>query len=181
MARQLQAAGERVEGLALIDSPAPTGQPRPAPDTLTRLAGFGRVLGLPLGDLPLDVEHLRRLDVREALASVLEQARRSPSRAPELDFDVAERLLGVHERLLEAQRHYVPGGTYTGPTWVFKAATPLEGHAPPADLGWGAWLTEPPSVHEVPGDHYTLLRTPHVRPLAETLARLLASLERDGE
>ncbi|MCY1015596.1 amino acid adenylation domain-containing protein [Pyxidicoccus sp. MSG2] len=180
MARLLQAAGERVEALAIIDSPAPTGQPHPEPDTLTRLAGFGRVLGLSWQALPLDVEHLRRLDVRSALASVLEQARRAPSGAPVLDLDVAERLLGVHERLHDAQRHYVPGGTYTGPTWLFKAATALEGHALPADLGWGPWLTEPPQVHEVPGDHYALMRAPHVRALAQTLAGLLADLERDG-
>jgi thioesterase domain-containing protein len=179
MARLLQAMGERVEALAIIDTPAPTGQPRPEPDTLTRLAGFGRLLGLSWQALPLDVEHLRRLDVRSALAYVLELARRSPTSAPVLDLDAAERLLGVYVRLHDAQRHYVPGGTYTGPTWLFKAATALEGHAFPADLGWGPWLTEPPRVHEVPGDHYALMRAPYVRALAQTLAGLLADLERD--
>ncbi|MBZ4422263.1 non-ribosomal peptide synthetase [Myxococcus sp. RHSTA-1-4] len=181
MARLLQADGERVEVLALLDSHAPTAQARPEPDPLSLLAGFGQVLGLPWWKLPLDVEHLRRLDVRDALAYVLEQARHSPSGAPGLELSAAERLFAVYQRLHEALRHYVPGGTYTGPTWVFTAATPGEGHTPAADLGWGTWLTEPPSVHEVPGDHYTLLRAPHVTPLARTLAGLLDSVKPDSE
>ncbi len=180
MARLLQAEGEPVGLLALLDTPAPGDQPLPEPEPLSLLAGFGRVLGLPWRELPLDVEHLRQLDVREALTSVLEQARRAPSGALDLDPDTAWRLFAVYQRLHEALRRYVPEGTYAGPTRVFKTAATEQGHARGPDLGWGAWLSTPPSVHAVPGDHYTLLHAPHLRPLAETLARLLASLEPDA-
>ncbi|WP_301542273.1 non-ribosomal peptide synthetase [Pyxidicoccus fallax] len=177
MARLLQAHGERVDVLALFDTPAPTAHVRPEPDTLTLLAGFAQVLGLPWRSLGVDVEHLRRLDARDALASVLEQSPRSP----DLEPAAAECLFAVYQRLHEALRHYTPSGTYTGPTWVFRAATPSGGPTSAEDLGWGPWLTEPPRVHEVTGDHYGLLREPHVASLARTLARVLDPVEPDSE
>ncbi|MFP2933140.1 alpha/beta fold hydrolase, partial [Pyxidicoccus sp. 3LG] len=180
MARLLQAQGETVELLALLDSQAPTGQPRPAPDTLMQLASFGRILGLAWQDLPLDVERLARMDVREALAYVLEQSRRSPSGGLMLDVDVVERLFRVYQRLSQAQRTYVPGGTYTGPTVLFRAATPPGEQAPAEDAGWHAWLTGALTVYEVPGDHYTLLSEPHVSRVTERLATHLDPLEREA-
>ncbi|WP_164002945.1 amino acid adenylation domain-containing protein [Pyxidicoccus caerfyrddinensis] len=180
MARLLQAAGEQVELLALLDSLAPDSQPRPEPDTLTQLAGFGRVLGLPWQSLPLDVEHLRRLDVRGALAYVLEQARRSPSGAPALDLDAAERLFRVYQRLSHAQRNYVPVGAYMGPALLLRAATPPSGAPRAQDLGWSAWLGGTLTVYEVPGDHYTLLSAPNASRVAERLVIHLDSLERDA-
>jgi thioesterase domain-containing protein len=180
MARLLQAAGEQVELLALLDSLAPDVQPRPEPDTLTQLAGFGRVLGLPWQSLPLDVEHLRRLDVRGALAYVLEQARRSPSGAPALDLDAAERLFRVYQRLSHAQRNYVPVGAYMGPALLLRAATPPSGAPRAQDLGWSAWLGGTLTVYEVPGDHYTLLTAPNASRVAERLVIHLDSLERDA-
>jgi amino acid adenylation domain-containing protein len=180
MARLLQAAGEQVELLALLDSHAPDAQPRPEPDALMQLAGFGRVLGLPWQSLPLDVEHLRRLDVRGALAYVLEQARRSPSGGLDLDLDAAERLFRVYQRLSHAQRTYVPAGTYTGPAVLLRAATPPSGAPRAQDLGWSVWLPGELTVHEVPGDHFTLLTAPHVTSVVERLAHHLRLLKRDA-
>ncbi len=180
MARLLQAAGEQVELLALLDSHAPDAQPRPEPDALMQLAGFGRVLGLPWQSLPLDVEHLRRLDVRGALAYVLEQARRSPSGGLALDLDAAERLFRVYQRLSHAQRTYVPAGAYTGPAVLLRAATPPSGAPRAQDLGWSAWIPGALTVHEVPGDHFTLLTAPHVTSVVERLDHHLRLLERDA-
>ncbi|MCY1015594.1 non-ribosomal peptide synthase/polyketide synthase [Pyxidicoccus sp. MSG2] len=180
MARLLQQAGEQVELLALLDSLAPEVQPRPEPDALMQLAGFGRVLGLPWQELPLDVEHLRRLDVRGALAYVLELARRSPSGGPALDLDAAERLFRVYQRLSHAQRTYVPAGAYKGPALLLRAATPPSGVPRTQDLGWSAWLDGTLTVYDVPGDHYTLLSAPNAPRVAERLVNHLDSLERDA-
>ena len=156
----------------------------PEPDTLAQLAGFGRVLGLPWRELPLDVEHLRRLEPRAVLAHVLEQARRSPlakrGSAPDLDLDTAERLFRVYQRLSQAQRTYVPAGAYSGSAILLRAATPPAGLAPPEDLGWSAWLTGTLTVYEVPGDHFTLLSEPNAPHVAERLANHLDALERDA-
>ncbi|MBZ4423322.1 alpha/beta fold hydrolase, partial [Myxococcus sp. RHSTA-1-4] len=180
MARLLQAEGEQVELLALLDSHAPRSEPLPEPDALTQLAGFGRVLGLSWRDIPLDMDALRRMDVREALAHVLEQARRSPAGALDLDVEAAERLFRVYQRLSQAQRAYVPAGTYTGPTVLFRAATLPAGMPRTEDLGWHAWLTGALTVYEVPGDHFTLLSAPNASPVAERLANHLDALERDA-
>ncbi|RKH35770.1 amino acid adenylation domain-containing protein [Corallococcus praedator] len=162
MARQLQAVGEPVEMLALLDSTVPTPKPRPAPDTLSLLGLFARTLGLPWQELDLDLERLRRLEGRERLAYVLEQARSAPRGDLGLDLDGADRLLTLYQRLHDAQRAYVPDGGYAGPTLLFRAAT--------SDASdWSAWLTGRVTVHEVQGDHYTLLNAPHVTTVAERL------------
>ncbi|WP_164014709.1 non-ribosomal peptide synthetase [Pyxidicoccus trucidator] len=179
LARRLQDAGEQVELLALLDSVAPGSRPAPEPDTLADLAGFGRLLGLSWEGLTLDVDLLRRVEAREALAHVLEQARRSPSGAPDLDLDAAERLFRVYQRLDHALRTYVPARAFQGPAIVLRAAIPPAGPAPAKDLGWSAWLPGTLTVYEVPGDHYTLLSAPHVPHVAERLAHHLDSLERD--
>ncbi|WP_163870292.1 alpha/beta fold hydrolase, partial [Myxococcus eversor] len=181
MARRLQASGEQVELLALLDSHAPKAEPRPTPDALTQLAGFGQVLGLPWRELPVDPERLARLEGRERLRYLLELTRRVSSQAIDLDVDAAERLFALYQQLSEAQRNYVPtGARYEGPTVLIKAATPPPGLTVTEDLGWGAWLASAPTVHEAPGDHYTMLRAPHVTTLAELFARLLATLKRDA-
>ncbi|WP_217441728.1 non-ribosomal peptide synthetase [Myxococcus sp. CA039A] len=181
MARRLQASGEQVELLAMIDSHAPKPEPRPTPDALSQLAAFGQVLGLPWRDLPVDPERLARLEGRERLAYLLELTRRASTHTIDLDVDAAERLFALYQRLSEAQRGYVPtGAPYEGTTVLIKAATPLPGLTVTADLGWGPWLATAPTVHESPGDHYTMLRAPHVTTLAELFARLLAALKRDA-
>ena len=159
---------------------APTGQPRPAPDTFMQLASFGRILGLSWKDLPLDVERLARMEVREALAYVLELSRRAPSGGLTLGVDFVERLFRVYQRLSQAQRTYVPAGTYTGPAVLLRAATPQSGQARTEDLGWHAWLTGTLTVYEVPGDHYTMLSEPHVPRVSEQLGPHLDTLEREA-
>jgi thioesterase domain-containing protein/acyl carrier protein len=170
MALQLQAVGEQVELLALMDTHAPGTQPRPTPDALGLLAVFGRVLGLSWRELPLDLEHLRSLGDRERLAYVLEQARHAPTGAPAWDVDGAERLFTVFQRLAAAQRDYVPASRHAGPVVLFRAAVHS---AETADLGWRAWLTGTLTVYEAPGDHYTLLSAPHATLLAERLSHHL--------
>ncbi|WP_370640433.1 amino acid adenylation domain-containing protein [Myxococcus sp. XM-1-1-1] len=180
MARRLQAQGEQVELLVLVDSHAPKPEPRPAPEALTQLVSFAHILGLPWRGLPVDREQLTRLEGRERLAYLLEQARvASPGLA--LDLDTAERLFALYQRMSAAQRAYVPtGAPYEGPSVLIRASTPLEGVTVTPDLGWGAWLATAPTVHEVPGDHYTMLRAPHVDTLAALFEQLLAALKRDA-
>ncbi|WP_420811521.1 amino acid adenylation domain-containing protein [Myxococcus stipitatus] len=180
MARRLQSQGEQVEMLVMVDSHAPRPEPRPMPDELSQLVSFSHTLGLPWQSLPLDPERLRRLAGRERLAYLLEQAR-DASMGLDMDVDTAERLFALHQRLTAAQLTYVPtGASYEGSTVLIKAATSLSGVKVADDLGWSAWLASAPTVHEAPGNHYTMLRAPHVTTLAELFARLLESLKRDA-
>ena len=61
------------------------------------------------------------------------------------------------------------------PAVMFNAAErPLEFRSDPS-LGWGACIGQSLSIHMIPGDHYTMLRPPHVRTLAGSLAPYLSS------
>ncbi|WP_223636166.1 non-ribosomal peptide synthetase [Corallococcus sp. EGB] len=171
MARQLQALGEQVELLALMDSTVPTPQPRPEADPLGLLALWGRTLGVRWQEQSLHLERLRRMDGRERLAYILEQLRNTPEGNPGLDLESAERLLALHTRLYEAQRRYVPTGGYSGPTLLFRATA---GQQPASgEPLWSTWLTGPVTMHDVPGEHYTMLSAPHVSTVAEHLRRHL--------
>ncbi|WP_163868729.1 amino acid adenylation domain-containing protein, partial [Myxococcus eversor] len=171
MARLLEATGEKVDLLVMFDSHAPTRQPLPEPDTLTLLAGFGQMLGVSWENLSLDVNQLERLGAREVLARALPHLRRSTPALHTLELDTAERLFNVYQRLTQAQLRHVPGGVYTGRTVLFRA-TRAPGEAPVSeDLGWREWLTGSLTVHDVAGDHFTMLSAPGVSALVEQLAR----------
>ncbi|NRD67216.1 alpha/beta fold hydrolase, partial [Corallococcus exiguus] len=170
MARQLQALGEVVELLTLMDSTVPTPQPRPEADPLGLLALVGRTLGLRWQDLSLDLEQLRRMEPRERLAYVLEQLKGSNLG---LDLAAAERLFEMHTRFYEAQRLYVPDGGYSGPTLLFRAtAGPRDADEP----AWSTWLTGSVTSYDVAGDHYTMLSAPHASSVAEQLLHHLRAL-----
>ncbi|RKI10859.1 non-ribosomal peptide synthetase [Corallococcus sp. AB030] len=170
MARQLQALGEGVELLTLMDSTVPTPQPRPEADPLGLLALVGRTLGLRWQDLTLDLEQLRRMEPRERLAYVLEQLKGSNLG---LDLAAAERLFEMHTRFYEAQRLYVPDGGYSGPTLLFQATAGQRDADEPA---WSTWLTGSVTSYDVAGDHYTMLSAPHASSVAEQFLHHLRML-----
>ena len=68
----------------------------------------------------------------------------------------------------EASYRYDPG-TYEGPLTVFKAGS----SSGPADLGWSRCVASGLETVEVPGDHYTMIRDPHVEVLSRELARCI--------
>ncbi|WP_158625670.1 non-ribosomal peptide synthetase [Corallococcus carmarthensis] len=173
MARQLQALGERVDLLALMDSTVPMPQPRPQADPLGLLALFGQTLGLRWQDLSLDLERLRAMEERERLAYLLGRLQGTPAHDLGLDLEGAEHLFAVHTRLYEAQRTYVPSGGYSGPTLLFRATV---GPAASEEPSWSTWLTGPVTAYDVPGDHYTMLSAPHASSVAEPLRQHLRTL-----
>ena len=67
-------------------------------------------------------------------------------------------------------------GQLAGTVVLFRAADrPEEGLG--VDYGWGRWAARV-EVVEVPGDHATMLRSPHVETLALRLANWLVEEER---
>jgi thioesterase domain-containing protein len=88
------------------------------------------------------------------------------------DIDAAQ--LHSHFRAfstnLRALRVYTPV-TYPGRVVVFRAQT--NAHDSDGALGWHGLAEEGVDVHIVPGDHYTMLRRPHVEFLAERLTAYL--------
>jgi len=107
-------------------------------------------------------------DVAVVLDHVLPEAQRGASAGG------AGRRLSRYQRVfksnVEALRSYAPR-PYAGPVILFAAADPKLSHDP--TLGWEAWVGAGLRVQQVPGDHYTMLKAPHVQVLAERLRACL--------
>jgi amino acid adenylation domain-containing protein len=170
MARQLQAQGGEVALVALLDSGTPTRAGRP-PDELAALDDLARGLGLPPDRLPLDRDELLRRDPEGRLAYVLEQLAKADLLPPEVGLPQVRQIPHVYWANRRAVEEYVPQA-YPGRLTLFRSA---ESPAPdPADqtLGWGR-LAAGVEVRVVPGNHYNMVREPHVRALAEQLRACL--------
>jgi amino acid adenylation domain-containing protein len=172
MARQLEQRGERVEVLALIDPSPATVSAAPAPeDTGAQVASlFAMDLG-QLGRLELPAELLAQGDSEALLGHLLEEGRKAGLLVPEVGLEQLRALRDVFTHNLRALHQYVPRPIASGLT-VLRASESPDGDSP--ERGWGALTRSGARVVEVPGDHYALLRAPHVQVLAEKLAGLLA-------
>ncbi|HYG61231.1 MAG TPA: amino acid adenylation domain-containing protein, partial [Thermoanaerobaculia bacterium] len=173
MARQLSLAGETVAPLVLIDAFAPRAggdsQPLAAADLLALfgrdLAGLtGRSLGLPdtLPDESAE-SHLRRVHERGLAAGLF---------PPDLGADDVVRLFAVFRANLKAMSGY-RGGSYGGPLLLLRAGEGVSGAA--ADLGWGRLATGPLEIVDLPGDHYSILRSPAVDELSSRITAVLGA------
>ncbi len=63
------------------------------------------------------------------------------------------------------------GGPCAAPLLLIRAAEPASGDP---DRGWGSLTGQEVELHELPGDHYTLLREPAVERLAALVRERIA-------
>jgi thioesterase domain-containing protein len=171
MARQLDAAGERVATLALLDAATTDEQELARKDDAEVLAELFRDLGVtaeglrgPTADVPLE----RLLAVLEERGLLREQA---------VELARARRLLEVfksHQRAFRGYR-FRP---YGGPATLFRASVAPETGDPVAE-GWRR-LVPGLEVVRVPGDHNTMVREPHAQTLAERLSAVLERAAGEG-
>ncbi|MFY0568156.1 non-ribosomal peptide synthase/polyketide synthase [Archangium lansingense] len=173
MAQQLQAAGEKVELLALFDTHAPG--KKTELDELSLLYAFCNLIGLAWQQLPLDSARMLQLSGRERLAYLLEQAS-TVLGGSFMDLDQAWRLYETYTRHIRAQVSYEPR-PYAGPAVLFKALIQPEHTAPDGKLGWSQWVTDDLKILEVPGAHHDMLNDPNAAGLAERLIQLMRALE----
>ena len=173
MARQLQAHGETVELLTLID-PSSATEARVSidvDDTRQLLAQFASDQGQLAGQdawVPDAAMLERGLDA--ALEDLLARGREAGLLGPEVELPQVRTLFDVFASNLRAMKHYVPK-PLAGRIAVLRAS---ERHATEAnDRGWSALANDGLVLHDVPGNHYSVLRAPNVRTLAELLVRLL--------
>jgi thioesterase domain-containing protein/acyl carrier protein len=198
MARQLRAAGERVEAVVMIDTPAPACRAR-------LLHGVSAALGRVGGLSPAArATFLARVD--RAAEGIVERVRAGRARLLRLAraglrhqaAAIGRRLTGAARRIARlagagddpafhaappdvaaaawqtyrrAIRRYVPAG-YDGAVTLFRAE---ELEAPRPDLGWAPLLPRL-EIEVVPGDHHTCV-TRHVGAFASRLEARLQRLE----
>jgi amino acid adenylation domain-containing protein len=179
MARELERQGQRVELLVLLDSFAPVeGAPRPEPEGALLLAGLAMDLARTAGAEPtLRPERLMGLSEAEQLAHVTRHAREAGWLPPEVRDSDLRAWRDVMRANLRAQSTYRPG-PYGGPVLLLRARDAKREHAVDPTHGWSRWVEHGLTVEDVPGDHYGVLRAPHVAALA---ARILAHLDEVAE
>jgi amino acid adenylation domain-containing protein len=160
MSQQLQHLGEEVALLALIDSWAPVYIPEQ--DDATLLVQFAHE-----HDLPISADELLQRLPDEQLTYLVEQAQLAHVLPPGVGIDHARRLLHVYKNNVRAIRSYLPQLNPCRIT-LFRSSEHLTETRDPAS-GWTSLTVREMEIYDVPGNHFSMNREPHVRILAERL------------
>jgi thioesterase domain-containing protein len=173
MARQLRARGDEIALLALLDAPAPEKDAAPSvPDELTLMIHFALDLGVTHEALVELGGRVKLVNPDEQLAEVLELAKAADLVAPDVEPRVIRRLFNLFKANVRAMLNYRPP-VWQGPLTLLVAE---ESEARAGDGGGARRWAEAAravEVHSVPGSHFTMLREPHVRALAERLGECI--------
>jgi thioesterase domain-containing protein len=169
IAQQLDAHGQTVALLALLDSHAPQPIKRQVPNEDQLLVGMARQLGLMIEPVAL-----QPLDAEQQLAYVLAQAQRNDALSPGLDLAQFQRLFAVYRANALALLRYVPR-PYAGRVTLFRVDAAAEGRDPVP--GWSMLAIGGVTIFDVPGEHDTMLQEPYVRVLADHLMEAIVQAQ----
>ncbi|MBU8900903.1 amino acid adenylation domain-containing protein, partial [Corallococcus sp. M34] len=178
MARRLQALGETVELLAMMDSHVPAlakaseAAASLAPDVLVRLSFAHTAANAFGGELPVSDEALERMDDDAMLAQLLQaglaahilDARTGPAQL--------RALFTVYRANMLAMDHYAPQA-YAGRVLLLSAKQE-ENSTVPRHRGWAELVTGL-EVVSVAGPHAQLMQEPHVDEVAARLREALGA------
>jgi amino acid adenylation domain-containing protein len=166
MARRLQAEGEEVAFLGLLDTWAP---------------GYPKVLPLPTrvyNKINYHVQHLRSIEPKEKLKYLLYKAHkvfRRKIRPLTLPKPIREVRMAGREAIVagrQALRNINVPQDYAGKVTLFRATDRTFRVCPEPTLGWRDFLTGELEVIDIPGDHAIVLK-PAVEILAQKMAACL--------
>ena len=169
MARQLEARGEQVALLTLIDARAP-GQQEDLmeEDDVTVMASFGQHLGLPVERINISFDDFLSLSLDERLAYVIEEAKKADLMPSDITLSLARRLFEVFKANVTAVGNYSPGMARCRIALI-KASERISDLPQELAMGWDGLTENGVEILEVPGNHFTMIREPHVRFMAERL------------
>ncbi|NET60306.1 MAG: non-ribosomal peptide synthetase, partial [Symploca sp. SIO2E6] len=167
MAQQLQAAGQEVALVALIDSYAPSTISELETDETSLVNSLAADLGGLFGtELPLAQLNLEQLQPEEQLQHIFTAAKRLNLLPPEVGIEQMRYLFQVFQANRIAIANYQPQ-PYSGKVVLFCASSSVE------DRGWSSLITGELETHTIPGDHYTMMRSSQVQVLAQQLETYL--------
>jgi thioesterase domain-containing protein/SAM-dependent methyltransferase/acyl carrier protein len=167
MAQQLHSVGQEVALLSLIDSYAPPFR-HEVEDEASLLKGFAQDLGLPLEKLSISAEQFNMLPPDEQLSYALEGAKRAKVIHPDVSPEQIRSLYNLFKINVGAMKSYRPR-PYRGRVTLFSAQDKPVANSYDPTLGWSNLATAGVDLHDIPGDHYSIVREPHVKTLAERL------------
>jgi thioesterase domain-containing protein len=172
MAQQLEAAGEEVVLLTLIDSYAPVGEANAELDEGTLLLGFAQDLGLRREHVDdASMSRFLEMSIDDRLSFILQEATKQHLVPPGVELADIYRYFNVYCTNSRALAAYAPR-TQNVRVALFKANE--QTGAGSDTLGWTELVAQGVEMHAVPGNHYTMLREPNVRVLAEHLKDSIA-------
>jgi thioesterase domain-containing protein/acyl carrier protein len=166
MAQQLNAQGEKIALLTLIDTPGPGQMPVLATEDDTAILVY--LLGVGF-NLSLSMEVLKKLEPEEQLLYFLEQVKIANRVVPP-DFGLPQirQFLHLFKVHAQAMRNYIPQ-TYGGRIIFFRATEQNEVNAKNPELPWIDVAPGGVEVLEVPGNHITMNYPPHVQVMSKQL------------
>ncbi len=150
IARQLQADGQQVALLALLDA-TPILSHLPL-DVET--ADDARLLGTMSPALHAIEQALPPLAPDARLDTLVERGRAAGLLPGDVDLTYILMILKVYRANLRAERRCVPT-SYHGRTVLFRASQQPADALP--DLGWGVFITTGLEVVDIPGDHFSMV------------------------
>jgi thioesterase domain-containing protein len=138
---------------------------------------FAQELALMWNHRPtLTRAELERLGTEEQLALILEEARKTGNLPAGVGIDSLRLLREVFRVNVLAMRGYAPQ-PFDGKVTLLKAEGGVGDREQAPDMGWAEWARGGVEIHLVPGNHYSLVREPHVPVLAETLKGCIVRAE----
>jgi phthiocerol/phenolphthiocerol synthesis type-I polyketide synthase E len=166
MAQQLNAQGEKIALLTLIDTPGSGQMPVLATEDDTAILVY--LLGVGF-NLSLSMEVLQKLEPEKQLLYFLEQVKIANRVVPP-DFGLAQirQFLHLFKVHAQAMRNYIPQ-TYGGRIIFFRATEQNEVNAKNPELPWIDVAPGGVEVLEVPGNHITMNYPPHVQVMSKQL------------
>ncbi|NJN12721.1 MAG: amino acid adenylation domain-containing protein [Richelia sp. RM1_1_1] len=167
MAQQLYQQGHEVALLALIDCYAPITNNMPKKiDEALLIASVAKDLGGVFGKyIPVLIDELQPLIFEDKVHYILDQVKKVNILPPEFGFQQMRQLLQVFQANLMATYEYIPK-PYPGRITIFCSSEKILEVTKEPELGWGKLVTGDLETHEIPSNHYTILREPYVQVLA---------------
>ena len=169
IAQQLQAQGKQVDFLGLLDIPAPSLDLNPVRPSLLKA-------------IPIHLNNLWQLDRSERVKYITDRLDRRFKKTDYREFvirglselEAMPHLLNLIDTNFQADLDYRPQ-VYRGNVCLLRCRVQSMQHALFEDLGWNDLVDGTLTIHNVPGNHYGLLKEPNIRVVAEILKRSLSS------
>jgi thioesterase domain-containing protein/acyl carrier protein len=180
MARQLEHRGETVALLALMDVSSPTTDERGVEaDEAMLLKNFAEDIGRLYRHPSFSAEELRGFDPERRLAHLYEQAREANIIPPDLTLTDVGRFFEVFKNNVRAMSVYRPE-IVRARMVLFRSEEQTGEGETGASSGWRQFAGSGLEVVPVPGDHYSMVRAPHVERLAEKLRECLQATREES-
>ncbi|MBS0156337.1 MAG: non-ribosomal peptide synthetase, partial [Nitrospira sp.] len=180
IANQLIGADETVEFLGLIDTGTDY-SPLPGDEAVADAKSLGEtdtdecsslIRALPYNTPEAVLDKLKILAACKDFDAMLAHCQAADLIPREVDTSMVRRHLAVIDAAMQAGLAYTPS-PISAPITLFRAS---ENEHTDNTLGWGALAGEHLHIISIGGDHFTLMKLPHIKTLGEALSEVLIDI-----